>query len=53
MGGVQELLTTLKSNISYVDNLLTDTAETESEVAEKSSWDRANREGKLGLVCRN
>jgi hypothetical protein len=29
------------------------TAETESEVAEKSNWDHANREEKLGLVWRN
>ncbi len=29
------------------------TAETEYEVAEKSSWDQANRGEKLGLVCRN
>jgi hypothetical protein len=40
---MQELLATLKSNNRLVDNLLTDTAETESEVAEKSSWDKANR----------
>jgi hypothetical protein len=30
-----------------------DTAETESEVAEKSNWDQANRGEKLGLVWRN
>jgi hypothetical protein len=30
-----------------------DTAETETEVAEKSSWDKANRGEKLGLVWRN
>ncbi len=30
-----------------------DTAETETEVAEKSSWDQANRGEKLGLVWRN
>jgi hypothetical protein len=30
-----------------------DTAETESEVAEMSSWDQANRGEKLGLVWRN
>jgi hypothetical protein len=35
-------LATLKSNNSKVDNLLKDTAETEFEVAEKSSWDQAN-----------
>ncbi len=34
-------------------NLLKDTAETETEVAEKSSWDQANRGEKLGLVWRN
>jgi hypothetical protein len=32
---------------------LKDTAETETEVAEKSSWDQAKRGGKLGLVWRN
>jgi hypothetical protein len=36
-------LATLKSRSSKVDNLLKDTAETESEVAEKSSRDQANR----------
>jgi hypothetical protein len=30
-----------------------DTAETETDVAEKSSWDQANRGEKLGLVWRN
>jgi hypothetical protein len=30
-----------------------DTAETETEVAENSSWDKANRGEKLGLVWRN
>jgi hypothetical protein len=30
-----------------------DTAETESEIAEMSSWDQANRWEKLGLVWRN
>jgi len=30
-----------------------DTAETETEVAEKSRWDQANRGEKLGLVWRN
>jgi hypothetical protein len=28
-------------------------AETETEVAKKSSWDQANRGEKLGLVWRN
>jgi hypothetical protein len=46
-------LATLKSRNSKVDNLLKDTTETESEVAEKSSWDQANRGQKLGLVRRN
>jgi hypothetical protein len=46
-------LATLKSRNSYIDNLLKDTAETESEVAEKSSWDQANRGQELGLVWRN
>jgi hypothetical protein len=32
---------------------LKDTAETETEVAEKSSWDQANREEKIGLVWIN
>jgi hypothetical protein len=30
-----------------------DTAETEFEVAEMSSWDQANRGEKLGLIWRN
>jgi hypothetical protein len=30
-----------------------DTAETETEAAEKSGWDQANRGEKLGLVWRN
>jgi hypothetical protein len=30
-----------------------DTAETESEIAEMSSWDQGNRGEKLGLVWRN
>ncbi len=30
-----------------------DTAETKTKVAEKSSWDQANRGEKLGLVWRN
>jgi hypothetical protein len=46
-------LATLKSNNSQVDYLLKDTAETESQVAEKSSFDQANRGEKLGLVWRN
>jgi hypothetical protein len=46
-------LATLKSRNSKVDNLLKDTTETESEGAEKSSWDQANRVQKLGLVRRN
>jgi hypothetical protein len=46
-------LATLISNNSQDDNLLKDTAETESEVAEKSSWDHTNRWQKLGLVWRN
>jgi hypothetical protein len=37
----------------YVRSLLIDTAETESKVAEKSSWDSAKRGEKLGLVWRN
>jgi hypothetical protein len=43
-------LATLKSSNSRVDNLHKDTAETETEVAEKSSWDQENRGQKLGLV---
>ncbi len=46
-------LATLKSSNSQVDKLLKETAETESEVAEKSTWGQANREEKLGLVWRN
>jgi hypothetical protein len=36
-----------------VRSLLKVTTETESEVAEKSSWDPAKRGEKLGLVWRN
>jgi hypothetical protein len=37
----------------FVRSLLKDTAETESEVAGKSSWDPAKREEKLGFVWGN
>ncbi len=37
----------------YWNHLLIDTTETETRVAEKSSWDQANRREKLGLVWRN
>ncbi len=37
----------------HVRSLLKDTAETESEVAEKSSWDPAKRREQLGLVWRH
>jgi hypothetical protein len=37
----------------YICKIPSDTAETESEVAEKSSWDPAKRREKLGLVWRN
>jgi hypothetical protein len=46
-------LATLKSNNSKVDNLHKDISKTETEVAEKSSWDQENRGQKLGLVWRN
>ncbi len=38
---------------SWILNHSQDAAETETEVAEKSSWDQANRGEKLGLVWRN
>ncbi len=34
-------------------NLLKETVETETGMAEKSSWDQANRQQKHGLVWRN
>jgi len=38
----------------YVVKMIpSDTAETESEIAEMSSWDQGNRGEKLGLVWRN
>jgi hypothetical protein len=36
----------------YVDNLFKETAEIETGMAGKSSWDQANRRQKLGLVWR-
>jgi hypothetical protein len=36
-----------------VDNLLKETAEIETGIAEKSSWDQANIRQKLGLLWRN
>jgi hypothetical protein len=46
-------LATLKSKSIKVENLLKETAEIETGMAEKSSWDQANRRQKLGLVWRN
>jgi hypothetical protein len=37
---------TLKSKSIYVVNLLKETAEIETGMAEKSSWDQANRQAK-------
>jgi hypothetical protein len=45
-------LATLKSKSIKVDNLFKETAEIETGMAEKSSWDQANRWQKLGLVWR-
>jgi hypothetical protein len=42
----------LKSKSIYVDNLFKETAEIETGMAGKSSWDQANRKKKLGLVWR-
>jgi hypothetical protein len=42
-----------KSKSIQVDNLIKETAEIESGMAEKPSWDQANRLQKLGLVWRN
>jgi hypothetical protein len=36
-----------------IDNLHKDTTEIETGMAEKSSWDQANRQQKHGLVWRN
>jgi hypothetical protein len=38
---------------SFIDNLLKETAETETGMAEKSIWDQANGRQNLGLVWRN
>ncbi len=49
-------LATLKSKSIRVDNLLQeneDIVNTETGMAEKSSWDQANRRQKRGLVWRN
>jgi hypothetical protein len=46
-------LATLKSKSITVVNLLKETAETETGMAEKSGWDQANRRQKHGLVWRN
>jgi hypothetical protein len=41
------------STKKYLEKKPSDTAETESEVAEMSSWDQANRGENLVLVWRN
>jgi hypothetical protein len=46
-------LANLKSKSIQVYNLLKEIAENETGMAEKSSWDQANRRQKLGLVWRN
>jgi hypothetical protein len=46
-------LATRKSKSLQVVNLLEETAEIETGMAEKSSWDQANRHQKHGLVWRN
>ncbi len=46
-------LATLKSSSIWVDNLLKETSKIETGMAEKSSWDQANRRQKLGLFWRN
>jgi hypothetical protein len=43
----------LHVNFEFFDNLLNGTSEIETGMAEKSSWDQANRRQKLGLVWRN
>ena len=45
-------LITLKSKSIKVGNIFTETAEIETGMAGKSSWDQANRWQKLGLVWR-
>jgi hypothetical protein len=45
-------LITLKSKSIQVGNIFTETAEIETGMAGKSSWDQANRRQKLGLVWR-
>ncbi len=46
-------LAALKSKSIKVDNLLKETAEIETGMAEKASWDQANRRQKHGLVWIN
>ncbi len=46
-------LTTLKSKSIYDVNLLKETAEIETGMAEKSTWNQANRWQKHGLAWRN
>ncbi len=46
-------LATFKSKSMWVDNIFIETAEIETGMAEKSSWDQANRRQKPGLVWRN
>jgi hypothetical protein len=41
------------SNLKKVVNLLKETAKIETGMAEKSSWDLANKRQKHGLVCIN
>jgi hypothetical protein len=41
------------SKSKYVYNLLKETGDIETGMAEKSSWNQANRQQKVGLVWRN
>ncbi len=41
------------SQFKWLDNTFKETAEIETGMAEKSSWDQANRRQNLGLVWRN
>ncbi len=46
-------LATFKSKSIWVDNVFIETSEIETGIAEKSSWNQANRRQKPGLVWRN
>jgi hypothetical protein len=50
---VREETAILKSKNIYVDNLLKETVEIETGIAENSSRDQANKRQKIDLVWRN